>query len=188
MILPLQITFRNMKPSEAAEAYVRERAQKLDKFYGQIVACRVVIEAPHKHHHKGNLYRTRIDITVPEGELVFAREPSADHTHEDVYVAIRDAFDAIRRQLEDYSMCRRGDVKTHQVPCHGRISQLFPDAGYGCIETLDGREIYFHQNSVVNERFDKLNIGAEVRFAEEAGERGPQASTVLVVGKHHIVE
>lgn len=187
MRLPLQITFRNMKPSAAVEANIQERAEKLDKFYDEIMSCRVVVEAPHKHHHKGNLYHARIDLTVPDGELVAGREPGQHHAHEDVYVAIRDAFAATRRMLEDYSRRRRGHVKEHETPPHGRVLQLFPQEGYGKIETSDGREIYFHKNSVLNGDFEKLTIGTEVRFVEEAGDRGPQASTVTVIGKHHII-
>lgn len=187
MQLPLKVVFRNLEPSPAIEAKVRERAEKLDIYYDQIMSCRVVVEAPHKHHHKGNLYHVRIYITVPDEELVVSRDPDQHHAHEDVYVAIRDAFDAMRRRLEDYARRRRGKVKDHEAPPHGRISQLFPEKGYGKIETLDGRLIYFHQNSVVDAEFSKLEIGNEVRFAEEMGELGPQASTVHVIGKHHIV-
>jgi ribosomal subunit interface protein len=187
MQLPLQIAFRNIDPSEAVEAYVRERAEKLDKFYDRIMACRVVIEVPHKHHHKGNLYRARIDLTVPDGELVFSREPSDEHGHEDIYVAIRDAFNGAQRQLEDYVRRRRGHIKTHEIPNHGRITELHVEDGFGRVQTPDGREIYFHQNSVVNAPFESLTPGTEVRFTEEAGESGPQASSVQVIGKHHIV-
>lgn len=184
---PLQITFRNMEPSAAVEAKVRERAEKLAHYYEPIMSCRVVVEAPHKHHHKGGLYHVRIDLTVPEGELVVSHERARHHAHEDVYVAVRDAFDAARRQLEDYARRQRGQVKAHEEVPHGRISQLFPEEHYGKIETPDGKEVYFHKNSVLNADFDKLEIGTEVRFDEEEGERGPQASTVKVVGKHHIV-
>ena len=91
MQLPLQITFRNMDPSDAVEANVREKAAKLDGFLENIMACRVVVEAQHRHHHKGNLYSARIDITVPGHEIVVSRTPGKDHAHEDVYVAVRDA-------------------------------------------------------------------------------------------------
>ena len=187
MQLPLQIAFRNMEPSPAVEARVREKAAKLDQFYDRIMACRVVVEAPHRHHHKGKLYHIRIDLTVPDGELVVSHEHPQDHAHEDIYVAIRDAFDALQRQLEDYARRQRVDVKTHEVLPHGRVSLLAPEQDYGMITTLDGREIYFHRHSVLDDAFDKLEVGSEVHFAEEAGEQGPQASTVRLLGKHHIV-
>ena len=184
---PLQINFRDIPPSDAVEAKVREKAAKLDEFYNQIMACSVMIEAPHSHQHKGNLYHVRIDITVPNGEIVVNRDPKDNHAHEDVYVAIRDAFNAARRKLQDYSRIKRGDVKHHELPPHGTISELVPYEDYGRIQTGDGREIYFHRNSLVEGNFDSLEIGTKVRFVEVAGENGPQASTVHLIGKHNIV-
>ena len=185
MKLPLQVVFRNMEASAAVEAKVRERADQLERIYDQIMSCRVIVETHHKHHHQGNLYHVRVDLKVPEAEIVASREPGEHHAHEDVFVAVRDAFDAVRRRLEDYVRRRRGDVKAHEVPAHGRIIELDPE--HGRIETPDGRVVYFHRNSVIEADFDKLAIGTEVRFVEEAGERGPQASTVYKVGKHHVV-
>ena len=188
MKLPLQITFRNMEPSAAMEQNIRERAEKLDLFYDQIMSCRVMVEAQHKHHHQGNTYHVRIDLKVPGEEIAVSRDPGKDHAHEDVYVAIRDAFDAARRQLEDYGRRQRVQVKAHETRPHGRIARLNPQENYGMIETEDGREIYFHRNSVVNLDFDKLEIGQRVHFDEEMGDLGPQASTVMVEGKHHIID
>ena len=185
MQLPVQIVFRNISPSSAIEAKVRERANKLEEYFDRIVSCRVVVEARHRHHHQGNLYHVRVDVKVPGAELVASREPSAHHAHEDVYVAIRDAFDAAGRQLEDHACRRRGDVKSHEVPPHGRVAELYSD--YGKIETPDGRYVYFHQNSVQGGRFSDLAVGQEVRYVEEMGERGPQATTVHVIGKHLVV-
>ena len=185
MKLPLQVVFRNMESSAAIEAVVRERTDKLDRFHEHIMSCRVVIELHHRHHHQGNLYHVRVDVKVPEAEIVASREPAEHHAHEDVYVAIRDAFNAVQRRLEDYVRRRRGAVKTHEIAPHGHVAELYPD--YGKIETPDGRMVYFHRNSVVGGGFDRLDLGAEVRFVEEPGELGPQASTVHVVGKHHLV-
>ena len=187
MKLPLQIVFRNLDHSDAIEAKIRERAEKLEHFSKEIMSCRVVVEAHHKHHHKGNLYHVRVDVKVPEAELVASRDPAKHQAHEDVYVAIRDAFDAIRRQLEDQQRRRRGRVKAHEVPAHGCVIALVPAENYGKIETPDGKQVYFHRNSVVDADFDALKIGDEVRFAEEMGESGPQASTVHVEGKHHVL-
>ncbi len=184
---PLQITFRHMDPSPALEAVVRERAEKLEKFCDQIIGCRVVVESPHKHHHKGNLHHLRIDVTVPDAEIVVVRSPDEHQAHEDPYVAVRDAFDSVRRQLEDYMRKRRGKVKLHEPAAHGRVTVLEPAQDYGTLETPDGREIYFHRNSLVKADFDDLAIGTELRFVEEAGEKGTQASSVFVIGKHHPV-
>ncbi len=187
MQLPLQITFRGFPHSDAVEANIREKGSKLDQFYTHIMNCRVVVEARHHHHQQGNLYHVRIDLTVPGKELVVSRERHDEHAHEDVYVAIRDAFDDAKRLLEDYARRQRGDIKAHEVPLHGKVIRLAPEEQYGFIGTPEGREIYFHENSVLGNAFDQLKIGDEVRFAEEPGERGPQASTVHLIGKHHVV-
>jgi ribosomal subunit interface protein len=182
MLVPLEIHFRNMDPSAAIEDAVRKRAAKLEQFAGDIVSCRVTVEAPHKHHHQGNLYSVTVDLRYPGGEVVASREPSAHRSHEDFYVALRDAFKAARRQLQDRVRTRRGDVKTHDDPPHGRIVSMHPDKDCGRILTADGREIYFHRNSVLNASFDRLEPGIEVRFNEEPGDQGPQASSVHVIG------
>jgi len=188
MKLPLQISFRNMDPSPAIEAAIRERAERLDRFFGRVMACRVVVQAPHQHKRKGKLYGVRIDLTVPGEEIAVTHTRPQDQAHEDVYVAIRDAFNAAGRLLEDHARKFRGDVKTPELPLHGKVLRLFPYEGYGFIETADGQEIYFHRNSVTGRGFDRLAIGAEVRLvvAEGEGRQGPQASTVTAVGKHHI--
>lgn len=123
MKLPLQITFRDLPPSDALEAAIREKAQKLEQFHDRIMGCRVMIEAPHQHRSKGKLYHVRIDITVPGDELVVNRAPAKHHSHSDAYVAIRDAFEAARRQLENYAARRRGEVKTHEPTLQQRAAQ-----------------------------------------------------------------
>jgi cold shock CspA family protein/ribosome-associated translation inhibitor RaiA len=207
MEIPLKVTFRNMPPSKAVEDNVREKAAKLDSLYDRIMRCQVTVEAPHRHHHKGKAYHVRIDLTVPGGELVINRAPrrldtaraasleasttelaenhapSKHAAHEDVYVAIRDAFNAAGRKLQDYARRRRGKVKVHQETAQARIVRLFPIEEYGFLETADGREIYFHKNSVLPPGFDNLEVASEVSYVEEMGEKGPQASTVRIVGK-----
>jgi len=185
MQLMPQITFRGMSSSAAIDTNLRSRIDKLNEFYDHIMNCRVMVETSHRHH-QGNLYHIRIDLTVPGSELVANRDPPEHQENEDIHVAIRDAFDAAERELKDYAQCQRGDVKTHKVSPHGRIATLFPDEGYGFIEASDGREIYFHQNSLLNIDFGQLEVGQEVRFSEEIGEQGSQASTVQLVGKHHL--
>lgn len=186
MQIPLQITFRHMEHSDVLEAKIREKAKKLEQFAEHIMSCRVTVDLEHKHHHQGKLYGVKIDITVPGTEIIADRHPDKHHAHEDFYVALRDAFDAARRQLEDYVRKQRGKVKEHEIAPHGKIKELFPHDNYGLIETSDGREIYFHRNSILDEDFDNLAKGDSVHFNEEMGEHGPQASTVHVEGKHHV--
>lgn len=110
MQIPLQITIRGIEHSDALETHIREKADKLEEFFSHVMSCRVVVEVPHKHHQQGKQFNVRIDIGVPGSEIVVNR----DHA-EDVYVALRDAFDAAKRQLEDYARKIRGDVKTHKT-------------------------------------------------------------------------
>lgn len=159
MQLPLQITFHNMNQSDAIAGKVRECAAKLDKYFDGIVSCRVVIEMPHHHHGAGKQFRVRVEVAVPGEKLVANRKPDAHHAYTDVYIAIRDAFDAMRRQLEDYSRALHGRLKAHERPSRGRIIELTPDEDYGRIEGLDGRLVYFHRNSVVDAAFDDLQGG-----------------------------
>ena len=179
--IPVQVTFRSMDPSEAVEANVREKAEKFERFSRHLMSCRAVIEAPHRHGRKGKLYHVRIDLGVVGGELVVTHQGPQDHGHEDVYVAIRDAFDAATRQLEDYERKQRGKVKTHEAPVHGRIVGMTHDHGF--IATSDGREIYFHRNSVIGGDFEALEAGDEVRLVIHPGEgeKGPQAVNVAKV-------
>jgi len=181
MQLPLQVTFRHMDPSPALEARIRELAQRLEKFSGQIMRCHVIVEAPHQHQQQGKLFAVRIDLTVPGREIAIGQGQPADHSHEDPYVALRDAFRAARRKLQDYERERYQQVKSHVGLPHGHICELHPAEDFGRIETHDGRLIYFHRHSVLDRPFEKLTTGTEVRFVEEQGDRGPQASTVHVV-------
>ena len=182
MQVPLQITFRNMETSEAVKTDIRNLVDKMNRRHTEIISCRVVVEAPLQHHRKGGLFKMRIDITCPEGKLEINREPSAQHhAHEDVYVALSDAFKAADRKLEEYRCRRKGQVKAHEEALHGRITHLSPMEDYGLITTADDREIYFHRNSVLNADFDSLTIGVAVHFREEEGDQGPQASSVKVV-------
>jgi ribosomal subunit interface protein len=109
MQLPLDVRFHNLDRSPAVDAAVREAAARLEKFADDIVSCRVTIQGPSKHHQQGNLFAVHIDLRYAGGEVVASREPSAHHSHEDVYVAVRDAFHAVRRQLQDRVRIRRGD-------------------------------------------------------------------------------
>ena len=201
MIIPVQITFRNVASTAEIEEKIQARAEKLEKFYSPITSCRVLVEAPARHREKGYSFHVRIDLTVPEGEIVVKREPTLYAREQDIgderrrkqmetrperkhlEVAIREAFHAARRKLEDHARQKRADVKTHEPMPQARVTKLFPVDGYGYIETPDGREIYFHSNSVLNKRFKSLKLGSKVSFTEEAGEKGPQASTVHLITK-----
>ena len=141
-----------------------------------------IVSLPHKHKHQGRIFDVRLGITVPGGELVVNRE-----ANEDVYVAVRDASNAAKRQLEDYARRQRGDTKVHAPALHGKVIRLIDEEGYGFIETFDGRELYFHRENLADDNFDKLTEGSEVQFLEDIGSEGYQAKRVST-GKHHIPE
>jgi cold shock CspA family protein/ribosome-associated translation inhibitor RaiA len=200
----LQVTFRNMEPSPEIEEWIRAEAAKLDTLYTQLMGCRVMIELPHRHHKKGTPFHIRIDLTVPQGEIVVKHEPSLSSRarqlheteitkhaelnipHKDLRQAINDAFKAAGRRLQDYARRQRGDIKSHASLPEARVSKILPRAGYGFLKSDDGREIYFHKNSVLGRAFPRLKVGTPVRFAEEQGEKGPQASTVHILPKRRI--
>lgn len=187
---PVEITFRDIEQSEAVEARIHKEAGKLQRFHQRITSCRVVVSSPQRHKHKGKLYRVRLQIEVPNGNLWINRRSADDHAHEDVYLAIRDAFAAATRRLEEKVTKKLNkQVKRHETPPHGVVSRLFPDQGYGFIRTPEEVEIYFNDLSVVNGGFKRLAAGSEVRYvlAPDDGPQGPQASTVKLIGKHHLV-
>jgi ribosome-associated translation inhibitor RaiA/cold shock CspA family protein len=186
---PVSIAFRDMAPSPAVEARIRSQVEKLEHMFNRIIGCHVVVEGPNHRQHKGELYRISINLKVPGREIAVTGAGPQDHAHEDIYVAIRDAFDAVVRRLEDHARRERGVEKAHEAPTHGEVQRLFPAEDYGFVLTSDGDEVYFHKNSVVNGAFDTLKVGSKVRLvvAENEGEHGPQASTVIPIKKHQSV-
>lgn len=168
---------------------MREGVTKLFELFPRIIKCDVALE---KHHRQrqGHNFRCRVDLVVPNAELV-AENAEAGDASVDMYVALGEVFDEATRQLEDYIRRARWDVKQHEHTPHARVAKLMVDEGpgtrYGFLETHDGREIYFHEHSVLHHRYDDLEIGTEVRFAEEEGEKGPQASTVVATKRRSTV-
>ncbi|HEX2223438.1 MAG TPA: HPF/RaiA family ribosome-associated protein [Thermoanaerobaculia bacterium] len=177
MQVPLELSARAIELDSAMEADLRRRAAKLERYYDRITSCRIAVERPTgNHHNEGGPYRVRIDITVPGSELVAAKEG------EDLNATVRDAFKAAERQVEEFSQRRRGDVKTPVLPPEGQVVRVFQEEGFGFIAAPDGREVYFHRNAVLDPPgFDKIQVGSQVRFAEEQGFEGPQASTVTLI-------
>lgn len=178
MELPLQISLHGIEPSDALHNAIREKAEKLDHYYSHIMSCRVVLELAGRHKHKGKQFSVRIDLKVPGGEVVVNREHD-----EDLQIALRDAFDAARRRLEDYARGQRGDVKQHAGKLEGKVDRLDAEGGFGFIVTEDGREFYFSRDNVVNPRFEHLAVGSVVHFIEDAGSEGPQAKRVSAHSK-----
>ncbi len=176
MKLPLEISAKNVHLSQEMEDLIRDKAQKLDNFHDGIIGCRVKVDMPHRSQRSGQKYNVTIDITVPGGEIVVKREPD-----EDLYVAISNSFDTAERRLKEYAGKQRGDIKVHPGKPVAKVSKIFYEEGYGFLSTLlEGREIYFHENSLLNSRFKDLEVGMLVQFVEREGEKGPQASSVTL--------
>jgi ribosome-associated translation inhibitor RaiA/cold shock CspA family protein len=175
---PLQIRFLGIEPSEAVESAARVKADKLDTFCPDIMSCRVSIEQTQKHRHQGRTFAVRVDVTLPGHEL------SVDRMHdEDVYVALRDAFDDMKRRLEDVVRRARGHEKLHPTLLHGEVVRFGDEGQCGFIRTPEGDEYYFDAGNVSGMPFEHLQIGTEVQFIPEVAARGRQAKRVSV-GKH----
>ncbi len=182
MQAPLEVTFKDFPPSDALRSRVAEHVAKLERVFPRIVGCDVTIQQPHRHHRTGRPYEVRIRLSVPGDLLVVSHDLTAG-AHEDVYVALRDAFAAMRRRLEDYAQRIRRDVKSRVEPAHARVAYLDVEKEWGWLDADDGQRVYFHANSVLGGA-DQLEVGTEVRFRAEKGADGPQASTVETIGVH----
>lgn len=184
MQMPLQVVFRDIDRSPAIEAAVAEKAAKLEQFFSRIIACRVTLGMIQRHKHQGKLFNVRVDITVPGQEIVVNRDRA-----EDIFVALRDAFDHARRRLEDTSRRLRGDIKLHELEARGKVVEIYPEEGFGFIEKADGGHVYFHRFNLQKPDFSELSEGDEVTFLEEPAAQGTQANRIRVnVGKKSSTE
>lgn len=179
-----QVSFDDIPIDEAVRDAALRHIDELESTYDRITGCHVVVAQPHRHHREGRLYSVRVDLIVPGTELVVNRNHPLDHAHEDVFVALRDSFNAARRRLEDHVRHLRGAEKSHTPRAVGRVTQIFPLQGYGFLETPDGREIYFHQHALSENDFRMVDVGSTVHFSEEEGDEGPQAAHVQLVHPH----
>lgn len=185
---PLEITYRNVSKNDTIEALIREKADKLDRLHDSIISCRVSIERPQGYQQKGSQYRVRIDLRLPPGkELVTHRKSGQGEMQEGPHKLITTAFQSMERQLKKIKGKQENHIKTNPSQTDaeqtGLVVRIFPDEGYGFIKTLNGREVYFHRNSVIHNDFDRLEIGTGVRLVQTEGDKGPQASTVQIVDK-----
>lgn len=181
---PLQITFHNLDHSDALDARVRERAGRMERYYDGVIGCRVSVEAPHKQPHKSTL-GISITVRVPGKDIVVKREGRLHEVdgHQEANRIVNDAFDAIDRQLEEFSQKQRRDVKAHDGPVYARVVRLYREQDYGFIETPETVNLYFHRAVVRDDKFDQLDVGSEVYYAaaDEEGPMGPQASSIQLV-------
>lgn len=183
---PAQIVVKNVRKTQDLTDLINKKVAKLEKICSHMMSCRVAIERPQQHIESGNPYRVRIDMTVPPGhELVAKEESGKGDMHEPLPGVLKNAFHSAERQLKKLVDKQQGQVKTHpQQEVMGIVNRIFPEKNYGFIKTVDtGEDIYFHRNSVMHDDFDRIKVGTGVRFEAEQGEKGLQASSVEIMYK-----
>ncbi|HXQ28014.1 MAG TPA: HPF/RaiA family ribosome-associated protein [Gemmatimonadales bacterium] len=180
-MVPLRIAALNFELSPELEQDLRKRMARLTRFYSRIVRAVVTIDTPQRRRRSdAERYRVRLELMLPGGAVAIGRQP-----HADLRTAFQDAFSAARRRLEDYARRQHGAVKAHETLRRGRVSQYYPLGSYGFIEEAeDGHEVYFDAHSVLDGALPRVDVGAEVRFTEEPGQKGPQATSVHIARGH----
>lgn len=187
METPIEIDFHELDVSPSIQKMLEDHVRVLESRYGRITSCRVVVTGPGHRHHTGGLFDVRIHLSLPQGrEVGVSRVDHSDERLSDIRFAINDAFKRARRQLQDQARKLQGQTKHHEPTPAGTITRIDPSGEFGFIAAPDGQEIYFHKNSVLAGAFERLKPGARVTFVEEEGEKGPQASTVRLMGKHSL--
>jgi cold shock CspA family protein/ribosome-associated translation inhibitor RaiA len=185
MQTPVEIDFQGMSANPTIRAAIAEHVAELEERFGRVTACRIVLKGPGGHHQTGGLYEVNIRLSLPEGrEVNIGRTAQADERHSDLTFALNDAFKRARRRLQDKVRRLQGQVKHHEAQPIGKVLRLDPVGEFGFLEAGDGHEVYFHRASVLDDGFSRLAVGSRVMYAEEMGEKGPQASTVKLLGKH----
>jgi len=187
MQTPPEIVFEGLPTTSQIKDAIDVHLAELERRWGRITACRVVLKGPGQRHRKGGLYEVHIRLALPEGrEVNVTRTPPADERHSDLTFAIDDAFKHARRQLQDQVRRIQGHIKDHQNSATATVVRIDPSGEFGFLETGDGQEIYFHRHSVIGRGASRLQVGSRVTYVEEPGEKGPQATTVKVIGKHSL--
>jgi cold shock CspA family protein/ribosome-associated translation inhibitor RaiA len=191
MQTPAEIDFQGIQATEQLRACVTRNISTLEQRFGRITACRVVIRGPSERHRKGGAFDVSIRLALPQGREVDIgrsegriKDADTDNRLLDPVVAVNDAFKRARRRLQDHARRMQGHVKTHDGPPIATVARFDDVSGFGFLETSDGREVYFHKNSILDGDAQQVAPGMRVTFFEEMGEKGPQASTVRVLGKH----
>ncbi|MCC3244866.1 cold shock domain-containing protein [Methylocystis sp. WRRC1] len=179
-----KIDFQGLEASAERREKIIHQIERLEERYGRSTSCRVVVKGPGGHHQTGGLYEINVHLSLPDNrEVAIERTPHLDERFQDFDFALNDAFKRARRQLQDQVGLMRGKVKQHEEAPSAVIKKIMTADGYGFLESADGREIYFHRNSVQDADFDDLKPGMRVSFKEEEGKDGPQASRLSPIGR-----
>jgi len=178
-----QITFRGLEATPEISSIIEEKLAKLEEVSDRITSGRVTVELRTAKGRKGQLYQVAVELEVPGGTVIVNKKPGDLGAHEDLRVAIRDSFNAARRQLREH-MARMSEqtTKPHIERRHGTVVRLFPDDGYGFIETAEEDEVFFDRASVNDNGWKDLDIYSEVAFSLMEGDKGPYAANVTLVG------
>ena len=186
MQTPLEVDLDGIAATPRVRAAIETHVAGLEDRFGRVTACRVALKGPGAHHHTSGLYEIHIQLELPDGRAVdVGRTPSADERYADLDFALNDAFKRARRKLQDHVRRMQSQVKHHEDQPTGTVVRIDPSGEFGFIESSDGREIYFHRRSVLGDP-SHLAVGSRVSFAEEMGEKGPQASSLKLLGKHQL--
>ncbi len=185
MQIPLHLEVEGFEPSDHLRRLIDDNIAKLERRFGRITAARIAIYAPDAHHRMGEPYFVSINLSLPNRREVSIKPPprGLDRRQGDLMFAVGDAFRRADRQLRDQASKLKEGKKPHAHEPEGKILRLDPGGEFGFLESEDGREIYFHAHSVLGGKFRRLKPGARVTFHEEAGEKGPQASTVRLASE-----
>lgn len=183
MNMPLEITFHNLMPSPAIEAEIEKRVAKLEKLYPRLTSVRVSVEKPHRQHRTGSLFEIHVEMNVPGRMLAVTREPKRARERSGrptIQASLNDAFRTAEAQLKEFKAQQRGAVKTHPPMLSGIVRRIDQRNGRGFLTTNDGKEMYFHRNSLLGGDFEKLKRGDLVQYTEALGDTGPTANKVWV--------
>jgi len=184
MQTPAQIEFEGIQVSAEIRAAVEQHVAELESRFGRITAARMMVKGPGDHHQTGGQYQVSIRLALPDGrEVHVGRTPKLDERYANLTFAVDNAFKRARRQLQDQARRMRGDVKSHEPQPIGTVARIDPSGEFGFLEAADGHEVYFNCNSVIDGG-SNIVPGTRVSYVEEIGEKGPQASTVKMLGKH----
>jgi nucleotide-binding universal stress UspA family protein/cold shock CspA family protein/ribosome-associated translation inhibitor RaiA len=182
---PVEIAYENMEPASVAEGHVLRGLRRLERVAPNLMGVRVTLAKRNLRRRTGNLYEAHLELTLPGPDVAISRTSPVHSESEDLVTAIGEAFGKARRELIEWRDRNGGNVKAHVPPSHGQVTALFPDHGF--ILASDGRIVYFHRNSVAGDAWDRMEVGDEVRFSDEPGEKGPHATVVTALPRRHPV-
>ena len=174
-----EISFPEFEPSDAIRADIETQLEKLEHLYDRIISCHISVRAPHLHKRK-HIYHINLHLEIPGEDIIVNNEPEKNITHSDMHIAIRDAFNALQRQLRKRIKGLKNKSKQQDTHKHAIIKSFDPNQGYGFLKDPTGCEIYFHENALLNGHNSDLKPGSKVRFVEDLGEKGLHVSSMSI--------